>query len=146
VGDVSTATFYRRVLDETGGTDRRLAERGTAAVLRALRDRLTPDEARQLAAQLPRALREIWDAGADWGVRPVKLHRRELYERVKADAALPSIREARVMVVAVFAALKSQISPGESDDVSAQLPADLRELWAEAGAWAGRDVDTRGKA
>ena len=143
---MSTATFYRRVLDETGGTDRRLAERGTAAVLRALRDRLTPEEARQVAVQLPRALREIWDAGADWGVRPVKLHRRELYERVKADAALPSIRDAGAMVRAVFAALKAQISPGESDDVSAQLPPDLRDLWVEAGVWSARDVETRGGA
>ena len=143
---MSTAAFYRRVVDETGGTDRALAERGTAAVLRALRDRLTPEEARQVAAQLPRALRETWDAGAEWGVRPVKLHRRELYERVKADAALPSIRDARAMVVAVFAALKAQISPGEADDVAAQLPADLRELWAGAGAWADRDAQKRGGA
>ena len=80
---MSTAAFYRRVLDETGGTDRALAERGTAAVLRSLRDRLTPEEARQVASQLPRALRETWDAGAEWGVRPVKLHRRELYEEIK---------------------------------------------------------------
>ena len=129
---MSTATFYRRVIDETGIVDRALAERGTAAVLRALRDRLTPEEARQVAAQLPRALREIWEVGADWGPRPVKLHRRELYQRVKADAALGSIREARAMVVAVFAALKGQISPGEADDVAAQLPKDLREVWDEA--------------
>ena len=143
---MSTAAFYRRVVDETGGMDRALAERGTAAVLRALRDRLTPDEASQLAAQLPRALREIWDAGTGWGVQPVKLHRRELYERVKADAALPSMRDARAMVRAVFAALKAQISPGESADVAAQLPADLRELWTEAGAWAGRAAQPPGGA
>lgn len=129
---MSTATFYKRVIDETGVVDRALAERGTAAVLRALRDRLTLEEARQVAAQLPRALREIWETGADWGPRPVKLHRRELYQRVKADAALGSIREARAMVVAVFAALKGQISPGEADDVAAQLPKDLREVWDEA--------------
>lgn len=128
---MSTVTFYRRVIDETG-VDRGLAKRGTAAVLRALRDRLMPEEARQVAAQLPRPLREIWEAGADWGPRPVKLHRRELYERVKADAALASIREARAMVVAVFAALKGQISPGEADDVAAQLPRDLRDVWEEA--------------
>lgn len=128
---MTTTTFYRRVIDESG-VARGLAERGTAAVLRALRDRLTPEEARQVAAQLPRPLRQIWEAGADWGPRPVKLHRRELYERVKADAALSSIREARAMVAAVFAALRGQISPGEADDVAAQLPKDLREVWEEA--------------
>lgn len=129
---MSTTTFYRRVIDETGASDRELIRRGTAAVLRALRDRLMPTEARQVAAQLPRPLRQVWEAGADWGPRPVKFHRREFYERVKADAALHSIREARTMVVAVFAALKGQISPGEADDVAAQLPKDLREVWQEA--------------
>jgi len=51
---------------------------------------------------------------------------------VKADASLASTREARAMVVAVFGALKAQISPGEGDDVAAQLPQDLREVWQEA--------------
>jgi uncharacterized protein (DUF2267 family) len=41
-------------------------------------------------------------------------------------------REARAMVVTVFAALKAQISPGEADDVSAELPQDLREVSQEA--------------
>ena len=129
---MSTLTFYRRVIDETGVADREQIKRGTAAVLRALRDRLTPDEARQLAAQLPRPLREVWEAGAGWGPRPVKLHRPEFYERVKADAALASTREARAMVAAVFAALKGQVSPGEAEDVAAQLPKDLREIWQGA--------------
>jgi uncharacterized protein (DUF2267 family) len=47
-------------------------------------------------------------------------------------------------VRAVCAALKSQISPGEADDVAAQLPADLRELWMDASAWAERDARARG--
>jgi uncharacterized protein (DUF2267 family) len=38
------------------------------------------------------------------------------------------------MILAVFAALKEQISPGEAQDVMAQLPKDLKELWAEAQA------------
>jgi uncharacterized protein (DUF2267 family) len=47
------------------------------------------------------------------------------------------------MTLAVFAALKNQISPGEADDVLAQLPTDLKSLWLEAdparlGSWTGR--------
>jgi uncharacterized protein (DUF2267 family) len=41
------------------------------------------------------------------------------------------------MTLAVFAALKEQLSPGEADDVYAQLPKDLKELWAEAQVEAG---------
>ena len=125
-------SFYRTVIEETGQTDREAVKRGTAAVLRALRDRLTSEEARQAAAQLPRELKRIWREGDVPGRQPVKIHRKEFYERVKRDAAMASIREARFFTIAVFAALKAQISPGEADDVMAQLPRDLKEVWEEA--------------
>jgi uncharacterized protein (DUF2267 family) len=36
------------------------ARQASAAVLRALRDRLTPEEAEQAVAQLPRDLKTLW--------------------------------------------------------------------------------------
>jgi uncharacterized protein (DUF2267 family) len=36
------------------------------------------------------------------------------------------------LTLAVFGALKAQLSPGEADDVLAQLPKDLKEVWVEA--------------
>lgn len=129
---MTTLQFYRRVIEETGQPDREAAKRVTAAVLRALHDRLTPDEALQVAAQLPRELKIVWQAGEVAGRRPQKMHRREFYERVKSEAGLASAREARWGTVAVFAALKGQLSPGEADDVLAQLPKDLKEVWEEA--------------
>ena len=129
---MTTRSFYRTVIDETGQTDREAVKRGTAAVLHALRDRLTPDEARQAVAQLPRELKRIWAEGDVPGRQPVKMHRKEFYERVKRDAAIESVREARFFIIAVFAALKAQLSPGEADDVMAQLPRDLKEVWEEA--------------
>jgi uncharacterized protein (DUF2267 family) len=50
------------------------------------------------------------------------------------EARLPSQRDTRRMMLAVFAGIHEQISPGESADVMAQLPKDLKELWAEAQA------------
>jgi uncharacterized protein (DUF2267 family) len=129
---MGTLSFYRTVLDETGQTSREAVKRGTAAVLTALRDRLTPDEARQAAAQLPRELKAVWLTGETPSRNPVKMHRREFYERVKRDAGLKSIREARFLTVAVFAALKQQLSSGEAADVAAQLPRDLKEVWEDA--------------
>lgn len=129
---MTTIAFYRKVLSETGLADRDVAKRGVTAVLHALRDRLTPEEAHQLAAQLPRELRGAWEAGEDPARTPVKMHRPEFYERVRRDARLGSTREARAMTLAVFAALKSQVSPGEADDVLAQLPRDLKALWEDA--------------
>ena len=43
----------------------------------------------------------------------------------------------RIRSLAVFAALKEHLAPGEAEDVFAQLPKDLKELWAEAQAEVG---------
>lgn len=125
-------SFYRRILVETGRPSLDDAKRATAAVFHALRDRLTPDEADQAAAQLPRPLKLLWWNGEVDGRRPLKMHTRQFYERVKAEAGLASEREARQVTVAVFAALKAQISAGEADDILTQLPKDLKTVWEDA--------------
>ena len=129
---MTTLAFYRTVIEETGQTNRAAVKQGVAAVLGALRDRLTPEESRQAAAQLPRELKAVWLAGEIGGRKPVKMHRQGFYERVKKGAGLKSIKEARFLVIAVFAALKEQLSPGEVEDVQSQLPKDLKEIWADA--------------
>jgi uncharacterized protein (DUF2267 family) len=131
---MTTQTFYRTVARTGHQEDRQVVKRATAAVLHALRDRLTTDEADQLFAQLPQELKEVWAEGEEAVREPVKMKREEFYERIVRDAGLPSTREARWMTLAVFAALKEQISPGEARDVMAQLPRDLKELWDEAQA------------
>jgi uncharacterized protein (DUF2267 family) len=139
---MTTQSFYRTVIDTSGGVSRETAKRATAAVLHALRDRLTPEEADQAAAQLPTDLKEVWAEGDSADRRPVKMDREEFCERVRWEARLPSMREARWMTLAVFAALKEQISPGEAEDVFAQLPKDLKEMWAEAQAATPRSPKT----
>jgi uncharacterized protein (DUF2267 family) len=129
---MTTLSFYRRVIDETGQTDREAAKVGSAAVLHALRDRLLPTEAAQAVAQLPRALKEVWKTGEVSDRRPIKMNRQAFYDRVRREAGLKTIREARFLTIGVFAALKEQLSPGEADDVCAQLPRDLKDVWEDA--------------
>jgi uncharacterized protein (DUF2267 family) len=129
---VTTLSFYRRVIDETGQADREAVKRGTAAVLHALRDRLTPTEAAQAAAQLPRALKEVWSEGDRRDRKPLKMHRRDFYDRVRREAGLRNVREARFLTIAVFLALKEQLSGGEAEDIQAQLPRDLKDVWEDA--------------
>ena len=57
---MTTPAFYRAVTAQAGQESRERVRRGVAAVLGALRDRLTPEEARQAAAQLPGELKAIW--------------------------------------------------------------------------------------
>ena len=125
-------TMYSRVGIEASLDGLDEARQVTGAVLRALRDRLTPEEAEQASAQLPTELKVLWHAGPEPPRRPVRMHRREFYERVKADGGLASLRQAEQATEAVFAALKEQISDGECDDILAQLPRDLKQVWLHA--------------
>jgi uncharacterized protein (DUF2267 family) len=124
--------LYSRVGVEADLESLEEARRATTAVLRALRDRLTRDEADHAAAQLPRELKRLWAGGPPPMRRPVKLHRREFLERVRVDAALDSLRRAEMVTDAVFAGLKDQLSAGEAQDIGAQLPRDLKAQWARA--------------
>ena len=108
------------------------SRQATAAVLHALRDRLTPDEAAHAAAQLPRELKALWGSGYPALGPPLKLHRREFLERVRLEAGLTTAAQAEQVTDAVFAALKEQLSDGEADDILAQLPRDLKRQWIRA--------------
>jgi len=121
-------------METSGEKSREAAKRATAAVFHALRDRLTHEEADQVVDQLPRDLKDVWGAGEKKERRPLKLHREEFYARVRRETGVASQREAHWLTLAVFAALKEQLSPGEAEDVFSQLPKDLKEVWAEAQA------------
>ena len=123
--------MYRRVVVEADLENLETGKRATAAVLHALRDRLTAEEGRQAIAQLPRELKQMWGPAAT-PHRPIKMHKTLFYERVRTEAALPSTRKARAVTTAVFAALKEQLSPGEAEDIEAQLPKDLKAVWEAA--------------
>jgi uncharacterized protein (DUF2267 family) len=129
---MTAQAFYRTVVKESGPMELGEAKRASAAVMHALRDRLTPREAAQAAAQLPRPLQSVWRYGEARGRRPVKMHRKEFFERVRGEAGLDSWRDARDLTRAVFHALKVTLSPGETEDIVAQLPSDLKTLWQEA--------------
>ena len=120
--------MYSRISIEADLDSLAKSKQATTVVLRALRDRLTPEEGRQAVAQLPRELKTLWRADAAPDL-PVKMHRREFVDRVRREAGLPSRRRAEMLIDAVFAALKEQLSAGEVDDIAAQLPTDLKSVW-----------------
>ena len=120
--------FLKR-LEEIGGYSEEQAEDAAVAVLCALEQRLFSGEAQHLNAQLPAILREL--------VRRCPLHRgafprrfgREEFFRLIAEDLGPEAGDLEETVRNVFAAVRSQITDGEADDVAAQLPSDLLDLW-----------------
>lgn len=133
---VTKKELIMRVMQVPGVATEEDAEHVVTAVFTSLRDRLTPEEADDVWAQLPTAWKELWDSGTWWekvsshmhGMN--KLNRDEFIERVRTHVKEGVPAEDAVRVV--FHALKEQISPGEAADVSAQLPEDLRTFWKAA--------------
>src|SRR3954451_25395273 len=83
------------VAEELGTEDRAEAWRVLRAYLQVLRDRLTVDEAAQLAAQLPHLLRGVFYEGFDPGHQPERIRDRdELLARLAELARLRSSDEA----------------------------------------------------
>jgi uncharacterized protein (DUF2267 family) len=117
--------------------DARRAEGLVFVVFQELHARLTPQEAADVAAQLPTPLKRLWIT-EDPPSRPVeKTHKAEFIGRVRQGAALPDDAEAERAVGAVFTELQRALGSareikGEAWDVFSQLPKDLKRLWLEA--------------
>lgn len=102
------------------------------AVLHALRDRLTVEEAVQFAAQLPMLVRGFYYEGWHPAGKPIKerhldgflLHVRTYFN--PADGVV-----AEEVVRAVFKLLERHVSEGEVVQIQRMLPAELRQLWPE---------------
>lgn len=100
------------------------------AVLQALRDRLTVDEAAHLAAQLPMLVRGIFFEG--W--RPVDSPSRERSLAAFLESVAHKMNrddiDPELACRASFALLSRRVTEGEIDDVRHMLPEPIRELWS----------------
>lgn len=118
--------WLNEVADKLGTDDHREAYRVLRAYLHALRDRLTVDEAAQLAAQLPDLIRGIYYEGWNPSATPVKYRGFvDFLDRVAAEAELDGETAASYAVSATAEVLRRHISAGEIEDIRAQLPEDL---------------------
>jgi uncharacterized protein (DUF2267 family) len=113
-----------------------LGDEGTAysalrAVLHQLRDRLTPEEAVDLAQQLPVIVRGVYFEGWRPSRTPEKVRTRREFVDGVAVRLRPHPIDAERAVRDVLALVAHHCDPGEIGDVIAQLPAELKELWPE---------------
>jgi uncharacterized protein (DUF2267 family) len=129
-------SFVREVA-QLGDCDERRAETLIFAVFQELRDRLTPNEATKVAAQLPTSLKMLW-MSFDRPDRQVRRsHAPQFLGEVARMAALDSESEAEQAVGAVFSALQDALgsstgTTGAAAHIMGQLPADLKRLWLAA--------------
>ena len=107
------------------------AYRALRAVLHALRDRISVDEAAQLGAQLPALIRGIYYAEWNPGRTQISGGAKAFLDRVAQEGMLSGDTEAAFVVQAVMRTLVRHVSSGELEDVLAQLPRDLRALFQD---------------
>jgi uncharacterized protein (DUF2267 family) len=99
------------------------------AYLQVLRDRLTVDEAAQLAAQLPHVLRGAFYEGFDPSRQPEKIRDRGTFLARLADRAqLSDPAHAQRAAAAVTRVLRRHVTEGELDDVLSHLPNEIRDV------------------
>jgi CBS domain-containing protein/uncharacterized protein (DUF2267 family) len=122
-----TLSEFSKHLSETLGIeDRGRALTAFEVVATALVERLTPDEARDFLSQLPSLLRERLE-GVPKGPDPHVTR-----ESVETDMALRldlEPEEAAALVRRVAVSMEDFVSEAEVEDIIAQLPRDMKELF-----------------
>ena len=101
-------------------------------MLHCPRDRLTVNEAAQLADQLPMLVRGIYYEAWHPAGKPEKIRSRdEFLSRISAHFSRTRPINAEHAARAVFQVLQDHVSAGEIREVMEELPHEIRMLWPE---------------
>lgn len=119
------------VASNMGSTDLQRSYMVLRGVLHAVRDRLKPNEAVQLGAQLPMLIRGFYYEGWHPQDKPKSYHHKDPFlEQVRREVPVLDDAQLERAVTSVFETLESEIPGGELRQVRHALPADLRDMWA----------------
>jgi uncharacterized protein (DUF2267 family) len=104
------------------------------AVLHAIRDRLTIEEAVHFGAELPTYIRGCYYEGWRPGLRPARNRSREAFldeiRQAFSKTRLAKV-DAEYVTEAVLRFLNRKVAAGELNDVRGQLPKAVRSMWPE---------------
>jgi uncharacterized protein (DUF2267 family) len=121
--------WINEMAGEMGTEDEDRAYSVMRAYLHALRDRLTVDEAAQLAAQLPQLIRGIYYEGWDPSATPVKYHKfPEFIDRMADETPFNDAGDASKAIDAAASVLRRHVTEGEIEDIRSTLPKDLQPV------------------
>jgi uncharacterized protein (DUF2267 family) len=121
--------WLKELRDNAGLADEAEALSVLRGVLHQLRDRLTPEEAIELGAQLPVIVRGIYYEGWRPSRTPEKVRSRQQFLDEVTMKLLPRRIAPEAAVRDVFALIAHHCDPGEVGDVIGQLPSEIKELW-----------------
>ncbi len=127
---LQTTNLWLKEIGDDLGPDRQRCYHALRAVLFALRDRLTVDEASDLSAQLPMLIRGIFYEGFRPSTMPQKIRSQDEF-LAKINEHLHNIRPlgAEEAARAVFRVIERHIPGGELNEVKQMLPPEIRSLF-----------------
>ena len=125
-----TNTWLKELMSELGWEDYARSYHALRAVLHTLRDRLTVEEATDLAAQLPMLIRGFYYEGWNPSRKPVSGRKKdEFLAHVLGEFGNDPHVDIEEVTRAVFRVISNHVSSGEIDDIKRCLPQDLTSLW-----------------
>lgn len=131
---METGEFVKKVKVRAGLPDNNFTGEVIDAVFGALRARIGHEAGDNIAEQLPRDIKLLWESGfmehvarSMGGFERMDLN--EFLEKVQNTAHLPDRSMAESVTRAVFSTMREQITSGADRIVQSQLPADIRDFW-----------------
>ena len=127
-----TQAWLGHIAREMDWDDNEKSYSALRAVLHALRDRLPPAEAVDLAAQLPMLVRGLYFEGWNPSATLTRHRDKEAFLARVATAA-PELETGEVerAAIAVFRELSTELDWGEVEEARDAVPEEVRELWPE---------------
>jgi uncharacterized protein (DUF2267 family) len=127
---IQSTNIWLDEINDRIGPDRQLAWKVLSTVLHKLRDRLQPELAAHLGAQLPLLVRGAYYDLYEPAKQPTAVKTREEFvEEVAKWLADTRTVDPVEAIGAVFAVLDRHISAGQVENVRQALPHSIRELW-----------------
>ena len=125
-----TNIWLNDLMRELDWDDRERAYHALRAVLHAVREHLPVPEVADFGAQLPMLVRgcyyEGWSPG---GTRPVERKKEQFLAHIAQDFRGDPRIDAEHVTRAVLKVISLHVTRGEVDDVKANMPAAIRDLW-----------------
>jgi uncharacterized protein (DUF2267 family) len=129
-----TNIWLKAVMEKLDTADRHRAYVTLKAVLHALRDRVGPENASHLGAQLPTLLRGVYYEGWHLAGTPTKeRHKQQFLDHVRAEFPPSAVWDAERAARAVFDVMWDKVDVGEVGKLIGALPKEIKDLWVGLG-------------
>lgn len=127
--------LWLKGLMEHLGIDRRHAYRVLSATLHAVRDRIGPENAVHLGAQLPILIRGFYYEGWHPAATPTReRHKEDFLDYVNGEVFRGLGLDPERAVRAVFDVMSNRLDRGEIEKLIKLFPEEIRDLWPAARA------------